>query len=84
MEKNIKLVEKLYDSDPLQFNDANVSQRLDKIERKKLEKEIYKSFSQIHDEGLAAQRERKNEIKDLLKKYKIKLKTDVRKLPKGI
>ena len=77
-------MENLYESDPLSFNDANVSQRLDNIEKKKIEKSIYKTFSQIHDEGLAAQKERKNEIKDLLKKYKIKLNTDVRKLPKGI
>ena len=54
MEKVVQEVEELFDSNPLHFNDEQVNHELDKIERAKMEKQIYKSFIQIHEEELAA------------------------------
>ena len=44
MEKVVQEVEELFDSNPLHFNDEQVNHELDKIERAKIEKQIYKSF----------------------------------------
>ena len=71
VDNKINTIEKIFDQDPLQFDDLQIDYQLDKLRKRKQQAHLFKSHVDIYEEEIKHQKKVRKQMQQIIEKFNI-------------
>ena len=68
VDNKINTIERIFDQNPLQFNDLQIDNQLDKLKKRKQQAHLFKSHVDIYDEEIKYQKKVRKQMQEIIEK----------------